>query len=105
MKLNIIIDDHSMDLEIGDDYLKASSDSFSNLDRSMDKGIQLGREWISQPNQEQRCQLAADKLLAAIDSNNEALALLSGGYIISQRPDTQGVKIDTNGEPNQSQFF
>ncbi|MES9898180.1 MAG: hypothetical protein ABW148_04050 [Sedimenticola sp.] len=104
MKLNIIIHDHSMDLEIPDQFIESSSDAFDRLDTQMDKGAQSGQEWIDKPDQHQRCQIAADKLLTALETDNHGLAMISAGYIVSRMPDIKRVRIDTSGEPNGTGF-
>lgn len=104
MQLNLIIDDWSMDLEITDEYLQEMQDSFNKMDQDMDQGRRLGANFIKQLDPTQRCQIAADKLLSALESNNEAMALLMGGYIVSRREGVQQVIIDNNGEPQETQF-
>lgn len=104
MQLNLIIDDWSMNLEITDEYLEAMGDSFDKLDRDMDQGRRLGQNWIKQPNKIQRCQIAADKLLSALETNNQAMALLMGGYIVSRMDGVKQVVIDNNGEPQETRF-
>jgi hypothetical protein len=104
MQLNLIIDDWSMNLEITDEYLESMQDSFDKMDRDMDQGRRLGQNWIKQPDRTQRCQIAADKLLSALESNNEALALLMGGYIASRMDGVKQVIIDNNGEPQETRF-
>ena len=104
MKLNIIVDDYSMDLDVPEAYIAQSGDSFARLDRGMDQGIQVGPNWVETPNAVQRCQVAADKLLTALETDNENLALLSAGYILSQMPDVRRVHIDTSGDLQQTRF-
>ena len=104
MQLNLIIDDWSMNLEITDEYLQAMGDSFDKMDRDMNQGRRLGQRFIKEPNQTQRCQIAADKLLSALETNNEALALLMGGYIVSRMDGVKQVIIDNNGEPQETRF-
>jgi hypothetical protein len=104
MQLNLIIDNWSMNLEVPEDYLETMVDSFDKMDRDMDKGKRLGQRWIKEPNQKQRCQIAADKLLSALEANNEAMALLMGGYIVSRMGDVKQVIIDNNGEPQETEF-
>ena len=104
MELNITIDDYAMNLTIPDEFLAASQESFQRLDASMDEGIQLGQNWISNPDRIERCRLAADKLLAALESHNEGLAMISAGYIVSRLPGTTRVKIDNSGEPEATEF-
>lgn len=98
MKLNIIVDDYSMNLNLPDGYLTSSVEAFDRLDRNMDNGVQFGRQWLEHPNPHQRCQVAADKLLTALETNNENLALLSAGYIFSRIPGVRRVIIDNSGE-------
>ena len=98
MQLNIIVDDYSMDLKIPDSFLTASGEAFDRLDRNMDQGVQIGREWFDNPTTHQRSQVAADKLLAALETDNENLALLSAGYIVSRTPGVKRVRIDNSGE-------
>lgn len=104
MELNIIIDDYSMNLNIPDDFLAASEESFNRLDASMNEGIQLGQNWISNPDRIERCRLAADKLLTALESHNEGLAMISAGYIVSRLPGTTRLKIDNSGDPSATEF-
>lgn len=98
MQLNIIVSDYSMNLNIPDALVDASGEAFDRLDRDMDGGVQIGRDWIDAPDRHQRCQIAADKLLTALETDNENLALLSAAYIVSRLPGVTRVKIDDSGE-------
>ncbi|MCU7936866.1 MAG: hypothetical protein KZQ99_18670 [Candidatus Thiodiazotropha sp. (ex Dulcina madagascariensis)] len=104
MQLNLIIDDWSMDLEIPEGYLATMSDSFDSMDRDMDRGWQIGQKWVRNPDPTQRCQLVAGKLLTALETDNEALALMMGGYILSRMSSVRQVIIDNNGEPEETRF-
>ncbi len=104
MQLHIIIDDYAMDLEVPAAFLAENRTAFDRLDDAMGRGVQFGREWLDRPDPLQRCQLAADKLLAAIDSHNQGLALMAAGYILARLPDTRQVSIDNNGEPWATEF-
>ena len=104
MKLNIIIGEYSMDLEVPQDYIDSSGESFARLDSDMDKGIRLGTQFVKNADTTERCQYAANKLLTAIETHNEGLAMLSAGYVISRMPDVSGIKIDNNGEPQNTVF-
>ncbi|MCB1858182.1 MAG: hypothetical protein KDI63_07920 [Gammaproteobacteria bacterium] len=98
MKLNIVIDSYSMDLDIPGNFLTQSIETFQRLDRDMDQGVQFGREWLDHPDQQQRCQVAANKLLTALETDNHQLALLSAGYIVHRMPGVHRVRIDNSGE-------
>ncbi len=104
MLLNIIIDDYSMNLEVPDEIQDSLADSIDRLDRSMDRGFQLGREWLERPDLRQRCQLAADKLLTALETDNKQMAILSASYILNKLPDTRRVRIDNSGEMQGTLF-
>ncbi|MCP3868482.1 MAG: hypothetical protein GY703_10370 [Gammaproteobacteria bacterium] len=104
MQLNILVSDHSMNLEVPDRFLDQSGEAFERLDHSMDEGVQMGRDWIETPDTHQRCQVAADKLLTALETDDENLALLSAGYILSRLPGIKRVKIDDSGEIRGTRF-
>ena len=104
MQLNLIIDDWTMNLEIPDDYLQTMGASFDKMDRDMDQGRRLGPRFVKQLDQTQRCQIAADRLLAALESHDQPMALLMGGYIAARMPGVRQVRIDNNGEPEQTTF-
>lgn len=104
MQLNLIIDDWSMELEIPDGYLEAMRDSFERMDRDMDRGLQLGQHWLGTPDRTQRCQLVAGQLLSALETDNEDLALMMAGYIVSRMPGIRQVVIDNSGQPDTTRF-
>jgi hypothetical protein len=105
MQLTLYIDDKSQTLEISKDILKEANDFFKMMDRDMDRGWQMSREWVEYPNLIQRCQIAADKLLGAIHSENETLMMLMAAYILSRLPDVVGVKINTDGEMMETELI
>jgi hypothetical protein len=104
MQLNLIIDDWSMNLEIPEGYLETMRGSFERMDKDMDKGWQMGQHWVRNPDQTQRCQLVAGKLLTALENHNESLALMMGGYIVSRMPEIKQVVIDNSGQPEETSF-
>ncbi len=104
MQLNLIIDDWSMNLEIPDDYTQAMKASFDKMDEDMDKGWQMGPKWVRKLDTTQRCQLVAGKLLTALETNNEAMAIMTGGYIVDRLPGVKQIVIDNNGEPEETRF-
>ena len=46
MQLNIIVSDYSMNLSIPETFVEASGEAFDRLDRNMDGGVQMGRDWV-----------------------------------------------------------
>lgn len=93
-----------MDLEIPEDYLASMQESFDRMDQDMDRGWQIGQRWVRNPDQTQRCQLVAGKLLTALEGDNESLAMMMGGYILARMPGTKKVVIDTSGQPEETNF-
>lgn len=104
MKLKITIEDRTRELEIPDDVFIDGISFFKKMDRDMDRGWQMGPEFIEQPTQTNRCQIAAEKILQAVDTQNENLLMLMAGYILTRMPDVTGINIDTSGEPLGTEF-
>ncbi len=104
MILKAIIDDQEYKLEIPDAVLAQGEDLFAQLDADMDKGWQMSREWVNSPDRIQRCQIVANKLLTALEKENEKLGVLMAGYILSRMPGIDSLEIDTHGEVQNTQF-
>ncbi len=98
MQLQIIINDKTSTIEIPEALLDEAEDFFQKMDRDMDRGWQMGPEYIENLTNTNRCQIAADKILQAVDTRNHNLLLLMAGYILKRLPGTTGINIDTNGE-------
>ncbi len=98
MKLNVIVDDRVYSIEVPPDMLREAEEFFRKMDRDMDRGWQMGPEFIENPDKVQRCQIAADKLLVSLSTANETLSMLMAGYILKHLPGVTGVRIDTGGE-------
>ncbi|MEK7206446.1 MAG: hypothetical protein AAB134_00995 [Pseudomonadota bacterium] len=98
MKLNVVVDDRVYSIEVPPDMLREAEEFFQKMDRDMDRGWQMGPEFIENPGNIQRCQIAADKLLVSLSTANETLSMLMAGYILKHLPGVTGVRIDTGGE-------
>ncbi len=105
MKLNIIVDGRTNAFEVPDGLLIEASDYFDKLDADMDKGWQMSRDWVENPDAEQRCQIAADKILTAIDTDNEKLLMLMAAYILRTMPGVKTVNIDNTGDMNETDII
>ncbi len=70
----------------------------------MDQGWQMSREYVPNPDVEQRCQIAADRLLTAMHNENKHSLLLMAGYIIKRLPNVERVDIDSTGNINETRF-
>lgn len=104
MILNAVIDDQIYTLNVPDEVIAGASEFFDRMDRDMDQGAQISRQWVDSPSSEQRCQVAADKLLTAIENENANLGRLMAGYILSRMPGVEVVLIDTSGEIGGTRF-
>jgi hypothetical protein len=98
MILNIYVADRAYKIDVPQEVLEDGEDFFTKMDLDMDKGWQMSRTYVECPNTRQRCQIAADKILSALHTDNHKIALLMAGYILTRLPGIEGVRIDTNGE-------
>ena len=104
MRLNAIIDGDVHSLNVPDPLLSQATGFFDQLDRDMDRGCQMSREWVDAPDRLQRCRVVADKLLTALETENQKLGLLMAGYLLSRLPNLDAVEIDTHGEMQNTLF-
>ena len=105
MKLNIIVDGRTNAFEVPDSLLLEAKDFFDKLDADMDKGWQMSRDWVEMPDKEQRCQIAADRILTAIDTNNEKMLMLMAAYILRTMSGVKTVNIDMTGDMNETELI
>jgi hypothetical protein len=104
MILKAIIDEQVYTLNVPDQVMTNARPFFDQLDRDMDQGWQMSREWVDRPDRLQRCQIVADKLLSALEKENERLGMLMAGYILSRLPGVESVELDIQGEIQNNQF-
>ena len=105
MQLTLHIEEKTQTIDIPDEFLLEAEDFFTKMDNDMDKGWQMSRQWVDNPNVSQRCQIAADKLLSAINSENETLLMLMTGYILTRMPEVTAVRIDSSGEMMETELI
>jgi hypothetical protein len=105
MKLNIIVDGRMNAFEVPDELLSEAKDFFDRLDADMDKGWQMSRDWVEKPDAEQRCQIAADKILTAIETENEKMLMLMSAYILRTMPGVKSINIDVTGDMNETDII
>jgi len=102
--LKALIDDQTYSLDVPDTLIAQGDAFFAKLDQDMDQGWQMSREWVDHPNQLQRGQIVADKLLTALESENQRLGLLMAGYLLKRLPNLDEVEIDIQGEMQNTCF-
>ena len=105
MKLNIIVDGRMSAFEVADSLLVEAREYFEKLNADMDRGWQMSRDWVENPSAEQRCQIAADKILTAIDTGNENFLMLMAAYILHTLPGVKSVNIDNTGDMNETELI
>ena len=98
MKLNIIVDERALTVDVPPHMLQEAEDFYRKMDSDMDHGWQMGPEFIENPDKVQRCQIAANKLLTSLSTANETMITLMAGYILKRVPSVTGIRIDTAGE-------
>jgi len=104
MILKAIINEQVYEMQVPEDLLSQAAGFFDQMDRDMDQGWQMSREWVDRPSREQRCQIVADKLLTAMEKENDRLGRLMAGYLLSRLPGLESVEIDTSGEIQNTRF-
>ncbi|MBI3574083.1 MAG: hypothetical protein HY083_00220 [Gammaproteobacteria bacterium] len=76
----------------------AAEEFFQKMDRDMNQGWQMSRDFIENPDRTQRAQIAAHRLMLAMSAGKETLIMLMAGYILKRLPGVTGVVVDTDGE-------
>lgn len=104
MQFIVVVESNKYTIEVSEEALSRGDSFFQKMDSDMDKGWQMSREWVANPDQLQRCQIVADKLADAIENSNQTLADLTGAYILTHMPGVKEVHIDTEGEMQETRF-
>ena len=105
MNVTVGFDDKSYVLDVPAELALEAADFFEKMDRDMNCGWQMSRWWVPDPDQNQRCQIVADKLLTAMHNHNEEFALLMCAYILNHKPETRRIQLNTDGEIQGNQFL
>jgi hypothetical protein len=98
MILKVQIDDQLLELNVPEGFIEQAQDFFAKMDADMDQGWQVNREWVEQPDQMLRAQIAANKLFTALENEDHKLGRLMAGYIISRIPNVDTVELNPAGE-------
>jgi glucose-6-phosphate dehydrogenase assembly protein OpcA len=105
MRFKAIIGAQVYAIEVPEELLRDAAEFHTKLDRDMDRGWQMSRQFVGQPDRLQRCQIVADKLLTSLMNGNEATAMLMAGYIALRMPGAIGVDIDATGEMQNTELL
>ncbi|MGD8957082.1 MAG: hypothetical protein PVJ03_07085, partial [Chromatiaceae bacterium] len=98
MILKVVIDDQLLELNVPEAFVAQAQDFFAKMDADMDRGWQVNREWVEQPDQMLRAQIAANKLLTALENEDHKLGRLMAGYIVSRVPNIESLELAPAGE-------
>jgi len=105
MQFRVVIGEQVVAIELPEDLLRDSAGFHAKLDRDMDRGWQMSRAFVENPDRLQRCQIVADRLLTSIAQGNEATAMLMAAYIALRMPGATGVDIDAAGEMQNTELL
>ena len=105
MILDLFIDGQQVKIEIPEAMLTDANDFFAKMDSDMDKGWKIGPTYVENPDATMRAQIAADKILTAIDTENKTLAQLMAAYIVYKVAGVKSVNIDIHGEPLNTEII
>ena len=105
VRFKVVVGEQVYAVEVPEDLLQNVGEFHAKLDRDMDRGWQMSREFVAQPDRLQRCQIVADKLLTSLNNGNEASAMLMAGYIAVSVPGAIGVDIDDSGEMQNTELL
>ncbi len=98
MILKVVIDDQLLELNVPEAFLAQAEDFFVKMDADMDRGWQVDREWVEKPDRLLRAQIAANKLLTALENEDHRLGRLMAGYIASRVPGLESLELKPAGE-------
>lgn len=105
VRFKVVIGEQVYAVEVPEELLRDTAEFHAKLDRDMDRGWQMSRQFVDRPDPLQRCQIVADKLLTSIIHDNRATAMLMAGYIAQRMPGAIGVDIDTSGEMQNTELL
>ena len=105
MRFKVIVEEQVYAVEVPEELLAEAREFHDKIDRDMDRGWQMGREFVACPDRLQRCQIVADKLLTSLSQGNQATAMLMASYIALRMPGVIGVDIDAHGEMQNTELL
>jgi hypothetical protein len=104
MILKVEIDDQLLELNVPEAFVEQAQDFFAKMDADMDQGWQVNREWVERPDPMLRAQIAANKLLTALENEDHKLGRLMAGYIVARFPNVDIVELKPAGETRDHQI-
>ena len=101
MILKVFLEDQTYPIEVPDYIVSEAEDFFSFLDNDMNKGWQMSQFWVENPDNNQRCQIAADKILTALNNDDQKTGVMMSAYIMNRMPGTTELHLSVTGDMNE----
>ena len=71
MIFNMSIDQETFNIDVPDALISEVAPIIADMDKEFDQGCQMGRFWVDNPSDEQRCQVSANNLVNALHTENK----------------------------------
>ena len=104
MILNVTINENTWPVRIPEGMTEQAASLFARMDADMDRGWQMSRVWVDDPDTLQRCQIVADRLLTAMENHKQEYATMMAAYIAARIPDVREIIIDASGDMTQTRI-
>lgn len=98
MIFNLSLDREEFSIEIPDGLLQEVAPIVKDMDADYDRGVQMGRYWVDNPSDDERCQVAANDLVNALHAENKRMVYVLASYILTKFPNLKIVVVDTDLE-------
>ncbi|MGB1109863.1 MAG: hypothetical protein ACPG4N_05880 [Gammaproteobacteria bacterium] len=105
MHLIVTYEGQRFQVDVDPRQIEAAKPMFEQMDKDMDQGIQMGRYFVQNPDEKQKAQMVAHKLMLALSAEKESTALAMAAYILDKDPNVAEVDIDTTGEMQDTRFI
>ena len=105
LQLNVYVEDRHYPLDVPEALIADAEEFFAKMDSDMSLGCQMSRQWVDNPNGTERCQVVAERLMMALNADNPQMVSLMAAYIVSRMPGVKGVRIDSSGEIQETEFI
>jgi hypothetical protein len=105
MILKLTADEQTYDIEVPESIIQEAEEFYAKIDQDMDQGWQMSRIWVEHLDLYQRCQVVADRIFGAFHTENQQMAVLMAGYILSRVPHVHEVIVDTTGDITQTEII
>ncbi len=101
MILKVFLEDQTYPIEVPEYIIKEAEDFFAILDNDMNKGWQMSQFWVENPDNNQRCQIAGDKILTALNNDDQKTGVMMSAYIMNRMPGTTELHLSVTGDMNE----